>query len=259
MKYLADMPGPRPPPLIRNAALFVDVDGTLLEFMPSPNDPKVTNETRALLLRAHIALEGAVALVSGRSIDQLDQMFAPLRLPAAGQHGQERRLSDGSVSGAGIPGAVLDPARHRLRQFLRKVPGVLLEEKTMGLALHFRRVPGVENQVVNEAISAAAELGDGVEIQLGSMVVELKAGRVNKASAVAAFMDEPPFTGRVPVFIGDDLTDVGALEWVAAHGGIAVAVGTRVRAPYWLHDSDAVHEWLMELVAAIENEPGKGD
>lgn len=253
------MLGPRPPPLISNAALFVDVDGTLVDFMPSPREAIVTNETRSLLLRAHIALGGAVALVSGRSIEALDQMFVPLRLPAAGQHGQERRLADGSMSSAGISGTVLEPARHRLRKFLRRVPGVLLEEKAMGLALHFRRVPGAESKVVSEAISVAAELGDGVEIQLGSMVVELKAGRSNKASAVAAFMDESPFAGRTPIFIGDDLTDVGALEWVAAHAGIAVAVGTRVRAPYWLSDAGAVQAWLAEFVAAIEKDLSHDD
>jgi len=253
------MSAPRLPPLVENAALFVDVDGTLVEFTPSPRDTIVTQSTKSLLLRAHVALHGAVALVSGRSIEQLDRMFAPLRLPTAGQHGQERRRADGTTSSSGELGSVLDPARRRLRKFLNRVPGVLLEEKSLGLALHFRRVPSAEGQVVNEALNAAAELGDGVEIQLGSMVVELKALRSNKASAVAAFMEEAPFKGRVPVFVGDDLTDAGALEWASANGGIAVAVGPRVRATYWLRDSDAVNAWLTELVAANAQEQRHAD
>lgn len=242
------------PPVPGRVALFLDVDGTLVDIAPTPAEAHAHPATISLLRDVAAALQGAVALVSGRSIQQVDQMFSPLTLPTAGTHGLERRDAMGAIVVDANPMA-LDAARDRLHEFVRNTPGLLLEDKRLGLAVHYRRSPAAEAVVVKEILDVATSLGTRAHTQFGSMVAELKAGHGTKASAVAAFMAAAPFAGRVPVFVGDDLTDLDAFEWVEAHGGFAVSVGDRVRATYRLADAAGVHAWLRLLIAAQRRQP----
>ncbi|MEO6186211.1 MAG: trehalose-phosphatase [Steroidobacteraceae bacterium] len=243
------MSSPLWPPAQTGIALFLDVDGTLIDLAPAPDDARLRADTLALLQRAFDALDGALALVSGRSVNQVDQLVWPLCLPAAGVHGLERRTAQGQhVMHA--DGQSLEPVRRSLRDFAGSLPGLIFEDKTLGLAIHYRHVPGAEPQVLQAVMAAAAQLDGAATVQPGDMVIELKAGPLNKGSAVADFMREHPFSGRRPVFVGDDLTDEDALQWAAAHGGFGVAVGSRVSSTYRLQDSRAVAQWIEQLIEA---------
>jgi len=235
------------PPAQTGIALFLDVDGTLMDLAPAPDDARLRADTVPLLQRAFDALDGAVALVSGRSINKVDQLVWPLCLPTAGVHGLERRTAQGQHL-LHADGQSLDPVRQSLRDFVRSVPGLLLEDKALGLAIHYRNVPDAAPEVMSALIAASKRLDESTSVQLGNMVIELKAGPRNKGSAVADFMREHPFSGRKPVFAGDDITDEDALQWVAAHGGFGVAVGRRVSSTYRLDDSRAVALWIEQLI-----------
>lgn len=214
----------------RPLALFLDVDGTLLDISRRPEDVIVPDNLLPMLNSAWQALQGAMALVSGRAIADLDRLFAPLRLPAAGQHGIELRLEpDGpaSIMPARPVGAAL---REAVAGLARKYPGVELEDKGMTLAVHYRAVPrsgGVLSRALHRLL---AREGEGIALCRGKMVLELRDARYTKASAVEAFLQRPPFAGRLPVFVGDDITDEDGFAAVERHGGIAMPVGRAYRA-----------------------------
>jgi trehalose 6-phosphate phosphatase len=237
------------PPARPGLALFLDVDGTLMDLAPAPDEARLRPDTVPLLARAVESLDGALALVSGRSIDQIDRLVWPLRLPVAGVHGLERRTAQGDRI-AHATSSSLDPVRRSLREFAESVPGLLLEDKFLGIAIHYRRVPYMAMDVLAAVTAASRQLNDSVSMQTGDMVVEIKAGRRNKASAVAEFMQEKPFSGRTPAFVGDDVTDQDALQWVTGKGGFAVAVGERVTGNYRLDGCSEVSSWIEELIAA---------
>jgi trehalose 6-phosphate phosphatase len=241
---------------VGKCAFFLDLDGTLLRFAPRPEAVSVDAGLRELLERLRLGSHGALALVSGRSIATLDSLLAPLKLPAAGLHGFERRNAAGVLTSYQAPNRrLLDDARRQMQQWVRSHPRLLLEDKGAALALHYRRVPKLEATVV-DAVTAIAERvrGSGLRVQRGHMVVELTPGYVNKASAVAAFMGEAPFAGRQPLYAGDDLTDESAFEWVNAAGGVSVAVNcSRPTAARSRLDSVAeVRAWLRNLLGSGE-------
>jgi trehalose 6-phosphate phosphatase len=248
----------RPPSTlpVGKCAFFLDLDGTLIEFATRPDAVRVDGGLRALLEELRGRSGGALALVSGRSIATLDALFAPLRLPAAGLHGFERRNAAGALSTHQPPDRrMLDDARRQLEQWVRTHPRLMLEDKGATLALHYRRVPKLESAVVNAVIAIGARVrGGGLQVQRGHMVVELVPAGVNKASAVAAFMAEAPFAGRRPLCVGDDLTDEPAFEWVNAAGGVSVAVNTArpTAARTRLNSVEAVHGWLRALLESGE-------
>jgi trehalose 6-phosphate phosphatase len=237
------------PPARPGLALFLDVDGTLMDLAPAPDEARLRPDTVPLLARAIESLDGALALVSGRSIDQIDRLVWPLRLPVAGVHGLERRTAQGYRI-AHATSRALDPVRQSLRQFADSVPGLLLEDKLLGIAIHYRRVPDMARDVLAAVTAASRQLNDSVSVQTGDMVVEIKAGLRNKGSAVAEFMQETPFNGRKPAFVGDDVTDQDALHWVTGNEGFAVAVGNRVTGNYRLDGCSEVARWIEELIAA---------
>jgi trehalose 6-phosphate phosphatase len=237
------------PPARPGLALFLDVDGTLMDLAPAPDEARLRPDTVPLLARAIESLHGALALVSGRSIDQIDRLVWPLVLPVAGVHGLERRTAQGDRV-AHAKSSSLDPVRQSLREFVESVPGLLLEDKFLGIAIHYRRVPDMAIDVLAAVTAASRQLNDSVSVQTGDMVVEIKAGLRNKGSAVAEFMQEKPFSGRTPAFVGDDVTDQDALHWVTAKGGFAVAVGGRVSGNYRLDGCSEVARWIEELIAA---------
>jgi trehalose 6-phosphate phosphatase len=231
--------------------LFLDVDGTLLEMAATPDSVQVGAGLQDLLARLRAVLGGAVALVSGRPIVDLDRLFGPHRWAAAGVHGLERRDSQGRWhSQSGIDVAAVAQARDRLRQLADRLPGTILEDKGMSLALHYRQVPHLEGQVSAETRAILRSLGGRLVLLEGRMVVELRLAGANKADAIREFLDETPFKGRRPIFIGDDVTDEAALEEVERIGGLSVAVGDRVHAMLRVSSPRDVRVFLEELAAA---------
>jgi trehalose 6-phosphate phosphatase len=235
----------RMPPFEPGWAFFLDVDGTLLEYASHPREVRVGLELIQLLGRLRAAAGGALALVSGRSVEDIDRLFAPFAFPAAGQHGTERRSAGGAVHRHTPPLERLGRAAARIVRLTAAHSGLVFENKGMALALHYRMAPALRALAEREMRAIAAELGDAFELQTGKYVVEVKPGGKDKGSAIAEFIAEAPFAGRRPVFIGDDLTDEPAFEVVNRAGGHSVKVGPGItRARWHLLDAAAVRGWL---------------
>jgi trehalose 6-phosphate phosphatase len=236
-------------------ALFLDVDGTLLAIVDDP----AAVEPEPAVLEALAAIErnngGAIALVSGRSIAQLDRIFAPLRLPAAGLHGYERRSRNGGTMRSELDPGALEPVRARFERFVAGHPGSLLEDKNLSLALHYRRAPDAARDAEELGRVLAAQLPRDFRVQPGKMVLEVKPGGGTKGTAIAAFMAELPFRGRVPVFLGDDTTDEDGFRWVNERGGHSIKVGPgETEAEARLEDVAAVKNWLLGYRKFLEDE-----
>jgi trehalose 6-phosphate phosphatase len=238
-----------PPPPSLEWCLFLDVDGTLVELTDTPSQRFADPEIKTLLREVAERLGGAVALVSGRNIQTLDELFAPLRLPAAGLHGVERRKASGAMQGASFVDSLLDPARAAIQSLVAANPGTLVEDKGRTIAVHFRMAPQFEEVMRQAIIDIAKPLGKNYHIQHGIMMFEIKPRGFSKATAIEAFMHEPPFSGRRPVFIGDDLTDLDGFANVEARGGVSIAVGDRVHGQFQLQNVSAVREWLKGIAA----------
>lgn len=223
------------------------MDGTLLEIAPTPDAVRVEEPLKRLLLRVRDALHGAVALVSGRSLEQLDQLFAPERWPAAGLHGLERRGADERIRHVGPHAPALADARVALADLAHRSPGTLVEDKGRSLALHYRAVPGLESLLRREVREIASRLGDDYHVLEGNRVFEVKPRAATKADAIRAFLAEPPFAGRRPMFIGDDITDLDGFGAVERVGGISVAVGDRVQAQLRVASPRDVRVLLADL------------
>jgi trehalose 6-phosphate phosphatase len=233
-------------------SLFLDVDGTLLDLAATPGAVVVDAALLALLERLRRAARGALALVSGRTIVDLDRLFSPLRLPAAGIHGCERRDAQGTTRVADVVRAQLDAMRHGLAAIADRHPGLLLEDKGAALALHFLRAPHMENELRAQVALLAAPLVPEFALLDGHAVIEIKPAMHTKDSAVSAFLEEAPFAGRMPIFIGDDHTDYGGFEAVRRAGGMAIAVGPRVTSDWHLSGPKAVRAWLEQLAAKAQ-------
>lgn len=235
-------------------ALFLDVDGTLLRIASHPDAVQVSPDMLALLERLAAHAAGALALISGRSIANLDVLFAPLRLPCAGVHGLERRGAD-SVVHRSDAASLLEPLRLPLDAFVRNHEGLLLEDKGQSLALHFRNAPacGPEAEKLLRALIAANP--SSLELKRGKMVLEVKPGSADKGTAIGDFMQEPPFAGRRPVFIGDDVTDEDGFAAVNALGGLSIRVGpvAESAAVCRLADEAAVFAWLRAWLDHPQN------
>lgn len=236
-------------------ALFLDVDGTILEIAPTPDEVVVDEELIAMLRALSVRTQGALAFVSGRSIAILDVLFHPLVLPTAGLHGFERRNAAGAYCRRTLPpGELLARARQSLRELCERHPELLLEDKRFALALHYRHVPELERDVLAEVSHLAVALGPSFAMQRGRCVVELRPAEARKAAAISAFMEEPPFHGRRPVCLGDDLTDECAFDWVNSAGGLSVAVGVSHAsvATAHLRSVQSARMWLRRLLEQPE-------
>jgi trehalose 6-phosphate phosphatase len=236
-------------PLDRHA-LFLDLDGTLIEYAPHPRAVTADAPLLRLLEMLTRRFGGAMALVSGRSIEMLDKLLAPLRLPASGLHGYERRSASGLQSRHAPPSAhALASARRLMAQVAQQDPRVRLEDKRFALALHFRQAPQRGPEIVDAARAIAEQVGGGLELLLGPHVVELTPRGVSKASGIAEFMREAPFAGRRPLFVGDDASDEVAFKWVNAAGGLSVAVNASggTAAASRLRSVREVRTWLNGL------------
>lgn len=233
----------------REWAFFLDVDGTLLDISQRPSVSRVSAGLGRLLRGLFEVTGGAMALISGRSVADIDRLFAPSRFCVAGQHGAERRDAAGRLHRQRPPDEKLRKVEHRLRRMVGAHPDLVLEDKGMSLALHYRLAPELGAEVRKVMRGLLEEVGEEFEMLTGKMVCEIKPGGRDKGTAIAEFMEEKPFRSRVPVFVGDDVTDEFGFELVNQLGGHSVKVGegtsaARVRLP----DARAVRAWLGEIV-----------
>jgi trehalose 6-phosphate phosphatase len=208
--------------LCPDCALFLDFDGTLVDIAPQPEAVVVPEGLVETLGHVQLFLEGAVAVISGRPIEQIDRFLQPLTLAAAGVHGAERRRADGSL--VLLDTHPLDEVARVADELARHHPGLRVESKRGSLALHYRNAPELESLCVS-AMQAAVDASPGLALLHGKMVVEAKPGGASKGHAIEDFLREPPFAGRTPVFIGDDVTDEVGFSAVQRLGGLGVKVG----------------------------------
>jgi trehalose 6-phosphate phosphatase len=230
-------------------AYFLDVDGTLIHIADTPQAIQVDPALLALIEQLHHASGGAMALVSGRAISDLQLHLGLYQLPMAGLHGLERRDSAGRLWIHAAPPTAKSAIQAELAPILAKHPGLLLEDKGLTLALHYRQAPALASyvhQLMRRIVSASEE---NLELQCGKRVVELKPAGIDKGTAVTDYLTESPFKGRRPVFIGDDLNDEHGFAAVNQAGGISIKVGEGPScARFRLPDVAAVHHWLGQAL-----------
>lgn len=235
----------------RNWALFLDVDGTISEIADHPDKAVVTQRVLVSLDAIRETLDGALALVSGRTIADLERMVHPLHLAAAGQHGAEWRLPDGRLTRAdGLDPDNLMAARNAFRALAETRPGIVVEEKGLSLSVHFRKAPDAEAEIR----TLARELVDtlpGHHVSSGKSVVELRPNGVDKGRCISALMEVAPFAGRRPVFAGDDVTDEDGFAMVNSMGGITIRIGREgdqpTAAKWHCRDVPAFTDWLSRF------------
>jgi trehalose 6-phosphate phosphatase len=239
----------RAPRLDPQSALFLDVDGTLLEIAPRPELVQVPDGLPSLIIRLSAERQGALALISGRPLAQLDRLFKPWQGAAAGLHGIERRRADGILDCAADrnSAAALDRLRLKLAALAADGTGLTLEDKGATLALHYRAAPqrAPEIRAIVEALYR--ETASVLRLIAGKMVFEFQPRSADKGRAIAAFLAEPPFLGRRPVFVGDDTTDEDGFAEIRRRGGIGVRVGFfdgATAANYRLPTVESVLAWL---------------
>ena len=243
---------PAPPLPASDWALFLDVDGSLLDFAPQPDAVEVPAGMQEHLAALAARLDGAFALVSGRALATLDVLFEQLQhLPAAGLHGLEWRSAHGGLHPAPEAPEALDGIEVEALRIAAVYPGAAVERKGPSLALHWRAAPQAQDPFRAFAAAALRVLPD-YRPQFGDRVLELRPEGMDKGAAVRAFLAQAPFTGRVPVFVGDDLTDEHGFSVVNTLGGLSILVGNRAysEARYRLPDPAAVRDWLRDAVAA---------
>lgn len=228
-------------------ALFLDVDGTLIEIAQSPDAVVVPARLPELLTELSACLGGALALVTGRSIETIDRLLEPAVLPVAGIHGAEIRLADGSIHGK-AENEALDRISDHLKAFAQTREGLLIEDKGRAVAVHYRLAPEYGEEVERHVRALVESETAGLEVQLGKMVVEIRPHGADKGRAMEFLLDQPAFAGRLPIMIGDDYTDEAAFRVANARGGRSVRVGRDERATEALErlpDPAAVIEWLV--------------
>ena len=236
-----------PPALSGDIAFVLDLDGTLLEHEAHPQAVSISAGLLRLLDDLRAASGGALALISGRAIADIDRLFAPLTLPAAGQHGMELRLASGALRRHAPATELLRRATSAVELVAAAHPGLLFEDKGISMALHYRHAPQMQHTLARAMRNITASLGDEFVLQEGKFVFELKPSGRDKGTAIVEFIREAPFAGRLPVFVGDDLTDEHGFEAVNALGGHSVKVGPGESHARWrLADTAAVLAWLEE-------------
>ncbi len=236
---------------VATVAFFFDLDGTLAPLAPRPDAVKLPQDTASVLARLFERTQGAMAVVSGRAIDDIDGLLAPLRVPAAGLHGAEIRHADGALVRA--EGHAADTTRVAamvapLHALVAQHPGLLLENKGSALALHYRSAPELAS-VARDTMRALADLyAEHFVLQPGKFVFELRPRHVSKGRAITTLLKEAPFAGRTPLFAGDDLTDEAGFADVNALGGITIKIGEgETCARHRLPSPQALTAWLLTL------------
>lgn len=237
---------PKPPVALKAPALFLDLDGVLAPLAPTPDAVKPDPRRTDVLTRLTERLQGRVAIVSGRTLGEIDRISDGAARAASGVHGLQRRRGDGSFANR-APDPAVRRAVAAFDAFAAERPGVLVEDKELAAGLHYRQAPSVSGEAIALAASLAQETG--LALQPGSMVLELKTPGTDKGVAVSAFMAEAPFIGATPVMVGDDLTDEHGFEAAERLGGFGVLVGADrpTAARYRLDDVTAVLDWLDQI------------
>lgn len=245
---------PAPPLLHESSALFLDFDGTLVPIAPRPQDVHVAPWVVPTLRQVQHVLGGALAVLSGRPLEQIDALLKPLQLAAAGVHGVQRRASDGRRwAHTAEPPPAVAKAVHALAQHH---PELLIEKKPSSLAVHYRAAPELE-PICRTTLVAALQGQTAWVLLFGHAVFEVKPRGLNKAAALRAFLAEPPFGGRVPIVVGDDVTDEDAFAAALEEGGHAIKVGPgETIARSRLADPSAVCRWLTASADALAAKEG---
>ena len=242
---------PRPPQLNAQSALFLDFDGTLADISPTPESVQIPDELLHTLQRLQRALQGALAIVSGRPIDQLDQLLQPLKLPIAGVHGVERRSADGYLQRLAAPG--LDRVEAAALALAAQHGALRVEHKPGAIALHYRQAPDWAERC-RQVMEAAVAESTGLMLLHGKMVLEAKPQNAGKGYAIEAYLREPPFLGRCAVFAGDDVTDEAGFAAVQSAGGVAIKIGHgETAAGHRLDTPTELRAWLAQAAAALDH------
>jgi trehalose 6-phosphate phosphatase len=237
-------------PHLSETAVLLDIDGTLLDFAPTPREVWVPPGLAKTLHRLHQRTNGALALVSGRSLNDIDLIFAPDQFPAVGGHGAEMRLQADSEAVAAHAPPLDKELKRRLAAIARLSPGILLEDKGYSLALHFRLAPHAEKAIYEAVSLIRADLPNApIEVLPGKSVCEIKHSGFTKASGVLELMTHEPFKGRRPFFIGDDVTDESVFAIMPDLDGLAFSVGRRAKGVAGHFDAPSdVREFLSHLL-----------
>ena len=242
----------RPPMLKPDNALFLDFDGTLVAFAQLPDGVVVGESVPRLLAGLHARLGGALAIVTGRTLAQLDAILGPPRYAAAGLHGHEWRLATGHVHESGKPAGV-GRILAALRERFGSDPRLLIEDKGAGVAVHYRRAPGR----AEACMAALREVATAPEFEIlhGHYVIEARPRGIHKGAALKSLIGQPPFAGRRPVFVGDDRTDEDGFRAALVMGGHGVKIGPEPSiARYRLASVEAVHAWLAASLVVLGRE-----
>jgi len=234
---------------LKRICLFFDIDGTLVDLAPKPTDvvvdPNLLEDLQSLAKRVN----GALALISGRPIPVIDELFRPMKFKAAGVHGAQLRLvEDGPMQVVSGPD-LSENLREDLADLALHNPGVLIEDKGVSIAVHYRAAPTAGEALRSAIETMLEESGDrSLGILSGKLVYEVKRVSHDKGTAVDTFMSRPPFKGRRPVFIGDDVTDLAAFSILPRYRGVAFAVGRDLRGvPRGFETAAQVREWIASL------------
>lgn len=237
----------------RSWALFLDLDGTLVELVDHPDNIAVDDALRMRLETLTTLLDGAVAVISGRAIDDLDKHLTLPTLAMSGQHGAEWRDSQGNRHIARAHQKALEAVRQQVRAHVDRDDALYLEDKGASLALHYRHRPEAGDILNRELTALIDKYPEVLELHQGKFVFEIKGRGYDKGVALERFLATPPFTDRCPVFIGDDRTDEDGFRTVNAHQGLAIKVGTGESiAGSRLTDPEAVHEWLDQWITLLQ-------
>lgn len=239
---------------LEKTAFFFDFDGTLAPIATHPDRVRLATITRETLRKIFELSGGALAIITGRDIGDVDKMVAPLHVPVAGVHGLTRRSTDGTIHNALVNNSIIAELNDRLKETTDEYAGLLLERKNGSVALHYRNRPDLEYTCIELMDEAVRQL-EGIHVIRGKMVIEAKPDTSNKGGALEDFMNEAPFVGRTPLFAGDDVTDEDAFVVVNSRGGISVKVGLgETLACYRTSDMSEFLNWLERLAGLPKKE-----
>lgn len=233
----------------RRYALLLDIDGTILDFAPTPREVWVPPGLQDALLQLLERMDGAVALVSGRSLEDIDLLFSPLQLAGIGCHGAELRPSFGMPQELPSTAPLHDSVKRLFAPIRKLAHGILLEDKEYSLAIHYRLAPKAEKAIYTAVADISSRITDvPIEVLRGKFVVEIKSAGVTKASGVRSLMKHPPFAGRQPIFLGDDVTDETVFPIIPEFSGYCFSVGRKIEGTDGCFDNPAaVRKWLKKI------------
>lgn len=237
----------KPPPASMEWAWFFDIDGTLVEIASVPSGIVVHDDLLRTIARLHVLTDGAVSLITGRAIGDVDQIFDLPEISIAGQHGLELRGSGGDITSHPVSEEGLRCLHDELNVAIARRPGLVVEFKGMSIALHYRQAPGLASYSHRLLRALGEKYAPDFVIQKGKRVVELKPAGANKGEVIRKLMMTEPFAGRTPVFVGDDLTDEAGFAIVNDLSGHSIKVGPGPTcARFRLRTVTQVRQWLSE-------------